>query len=670
MNIINFMSEKTQLVFDLQNGYLEQILYNGKTIPIHSKLWSIETNAGDFGIADMTSFRKEECPDNIKLFWKSATASVTVTILACDGGKIGMCINAEIADNAIKSIKFPIIEGMSFKNESQLLIPWQNGHLIKNPVDTLLSKNAEVPFWMGEGQGGYVSNYPAGISFQYSTFYSLSDFGYYLATEDPDAYIKTYAFEYNREKHALNYSVTNYPENAGKTRSYCMPYKFVLKLFDGDWQDATKIYRNWAIDQKWCKQKLSERKLPENLVKTDLWRINHMDYELGTRTQEYFDTSVKIRNEIDCNLALHWYGWNMSQHDLDYPEYISNTKKAEGWPDELTKWNKRFDEEGIVKIPYLNARLWEKKLKSWKDAESSAIKDELGNSLKEPWYEDIGFDLRPICPTTAMWQNKVSAFCKEYGHDVGFDGVYLDQVASFNATLCFDDNHPHPAGGGTWWNDSYHNMLENVRNTLGKDSIITTESCCETYVDFFDVFLILDTCFQHTAFNYLTEGGNAVSVPLFSMIYGDYALSYGSACQFTDRTDRFEHNLIRNLLWGILPCVEGGTQAELNIPESKKKLYILKQAVDFYKDNKDVFLYGRLCEIPNIECETISLDWEIDDIGTYVDNVPAVNAAIWEDKSGNKQIFAYNFSDKTCSFTCRGKNFSVSAKNFSSYTLD
>ena len=664
MEHIVFGTASAQMFFDAEKGYLEQIQYNGKIIPLHSKLWTLQTADGELGIADMESFSCQTYDSTIKLCWQSPAASVAVTVSRDSDDKLRTNLSADLVSGVLRRVQFPILEGMNFRNDNYLLIAYQNGHLMKNPVDVFLSKEVEVPFWMGAGVGAFTSNYPAGTSFQFSTFYAPGELGYYFATEDPDAYLKTYTYQYNKERHALDYIVTNYPENMGKTRSYCMPYDFVLKLYDGDWQDAAQTYRSWAIRQKWCKEKLSQRKLPEKLVKTDLWRINHMDYALGTRTGEYLETSKAIRDAVDGNLALHWYGWNMGRHDQDYPEYISDAKKAEGWPEMLRQWNQRFDKEGITKIPYVNARLWESRLKSWKTAAPSAIKDETGNTLKEPWCEDLGFDLRPVCPATALWQNTVADFCREYGAEPGFDGMYLDQIGSFNAVPCFDESHPHPIGGGTWWNDSYHAMLKKVRQVLGEDSIITTESCCETYVDFFDLFLILDTCFQHTGWNYLTGGGDTVSVPLFSMIYGDYALSYGSACQFIDRTDRFEYKFIRNLIWGILPCVEGGNAAELESSTAGEKLAVLKRAVAFYKENKDIILYGRLCRIPEYTCRTIQLDWEIDEVGTFVDTIPAVCASIWEDKDGKKHLLAYNFSNSEAVMVWNSQNIAVAGKQF------
>lgn len=667
MKHIIFETASTKLYFNSRNGRLEQIEYDGTLIPLSSKLWLVETANGKLTIDDMTQFNCERYENRLKLIWHSEAASVYVAVKEGDSGKINMNISIDThGAAALNEVVFPIIEGLRFDTDNHLLITWQNGRIIKNPVDNFLCKGHDVPFWVGRGKYGYQNEYPAALSFQYAAFCG-EDFGYYFATEDPDVYIKTFSYDYNKELHAMDFSVINYPENMGATTSYSMKYDFVLKLMHGDWQDATLLYRDWAIKQKWCQIPLREKKLPEKLVKTDLWRINHTNYDFGKETQAFFDNSVKLRDGIDGNLALHWYGWNMGVHDMDYPEYISQAKKDEGWYEELKEWNKKFDDEGIVKIPYHNARLWEKKTKSWttENVHAAAIKDKNGELLDEPWMPWMGYELKAICPSSAMWQNKVADLCREYGTEAGFDGVYLDQIASMNSTLCFDKAHPHPVGGGTWWNDTYHIMMSKVRDIMGDESIITTESCCETYIDVFDLFLILDTCFQYTAFNAMS-GGNTEQVPLFSLIYGDYALSYGSICRFDNPLNQFEYKYIRNILWGILPTVESVDTAELD--NGKAHLEVTKRGVDFFKENKDIFLYGRLAKIPEYSCDTIDMKWtardEAKNTFDYIRTIQSVCVTQWETKDKEKLIFAYNFSDDTKTVKMADKQFEVAAHNF------
>lgn len=667
-----FGNKEVTLCFHEANGKLEGLSYEGKFIAIPSKLWKIETGNGQLQIDDMQRFSARQYDDALCLVWESEQAQVIVQISREDN-KLRWNLQVQLPEgNTVGKVHFPVFEGLRFETDNELIVTWQNGRILQNPVENFLCKGLQVPFWMGRGKFAYENDYPAGLSYQYTAFYAEKEFGYYFATEDPDAYIKSYAYHYNEKVHGMDFFITNYPENMGKTNNYVMPYDFVLTLFTGNWQTATKLYRTWAIEQKWCKEKLTDKYIPETVKKSDLWRINHTDDALGTRTQEYFDTSVWLRDTANCNLALHWYGYNQfTEHDWNNPDYFSEELKASGWPEELRLWNKKFTDAGIVKIPYTNARLWERTTKSFQEngGMSVTIKGEDGNFVNEPWTAIQ--QLTTICPSCALWHKKMTDMAQEYVVDLDFDGAYIDQVASFNAMLCFDETHPHPRGGGTWWNDSYHRMLAGMRNVMGKDRIMTTESCCETYVDVFDLFLNLDMNFQHNAFAALTDG-NVEQLPLFTMIYGDYALSYGCICRFTDEPERFEYNFIRNMLWGIIPSVEAGTAEQL--AAAAEHMETVKRGMAFYKENKDLLFYGRLVELPKYTCSADhAVSWVARDeqkqLHPYSKTGKAIYATLWESAQGEKFLLAYNYSPDTQTIEFSGKTYTVAGKGFISQKL-
>ena len=665
---LTFGNRQTTLHFHAENGSLAGISYGGIYSPLPSKLWRVEAGSQTLEISHMQKFYYQQYEGVLKLIWEKENAQVIVTVNRGAEHKLRWNLQVQLSSgDTVGKVHFPIFEGLRFTQENNLILTWQNGRILQNPVETFLCKGLQVPFWMGRGKYAYENDYPAGLSYQYTAFYAEKEFGYYFATEDPDAYIKSYAFHYNKKLHAMDFFITNYPENMGRTTSYVMPYDFVLALFAGDWQVATRMYRSWAAKQKWCKEKLVDKHIPEAVKKSELWRINHTDDALGTRTQEYFDTSKWLRDVSDCNLALHWYGYNQfTEHDWNTPEYFSEILKTAGWPEELRRWNRKFTDAGIVKIPYTNARLWERTTKSFREEKGIAVtvKDEDGSCVSEPWTPIQ--QLTTVCPACALWHRKMVDMVKEYVLDEEFDGAYLDQVASFNAMLCFDETHPHPRGGGTWWNDSYHKMLAGVRTVLGKDRIMTTESCCETYLDVFDLFLILDMNFQHTAFAAMTEG-NAEQLPLFSMIYGDYALSYGCICRFTDDAERFEYNFIRNLLWGMIPSVEAGTIDQLAAAE--EHIQVVKRGVQFYKENKELLFYGRLLELPEYACSANhTVSWTAKDeqqrLHSYTKTGPSIYAALWESANDEKYLLAYNYSRDPQTMAYSGKQYTLEGKAF------
>lgn len=672
MDIAVFTARDTRITFFAEDGWLCSIDYKGRQAVGDSALWRVRIHRGqsvrDLSPADMTDFKIRKNKENrMTLEWESPLLSVRVLLEGDPDGKIRWRIQASATDKetGLGRIVFPILNCNPISPEGKddmLLLPWQNGWLIRDPVHSLLDSKAPMPFWLGRGDGKYENEYPAQYSYQFAALYAPQRDGLYLAAEDGDARIKTMGF-YQNGGDGLDFAVTHYPEHMGALRHYALPYDFVLRFFEGGWEKAVDIYRPWALGQKWCRTKIADQAMPENLKSTDLWRINHTSYALGMRTREYFDTSVMLRDAVGCRLGLHWYGWNMGEHDVNYPDYIDGELRARGWPEALAQWNRRFDGEGIVKIPYVNARLWDVNTPGWRDgsAPPAALRDEKGQLYEEPWKNN---NLRPMCPATAIWQDKVAAFSLEVLEDLGFDGLYLDQIASFNATLCFDPAHPHPAGGGSWWNDSYHAMMGTLRGIAGDDFILTTESCCESYIDSFNLVLILDTCMFTAGFPAVVGPENCESVPLFNMIYAGRALSYGSVCRFSDPIDEFEFKFIRNILWGLLPTVEGIAMDELTRPDAGVYLDVIRRGVAFYRDNREILWHGCFRAVPQVACDPIELTWTIGG-RRYRKQYPGVLAVVREDPTNGSVIhMLYNLHVNVQRIVLGGNKIEIEPKTF------
>jgi len=652
-----FGSDTMRACFRETDGMLLAISSRLGDTRLGNHIWSVNCGSKTYTPEQMDSFTATQTEDSLQLVWKAEEA--TVTVMLTGGEKIRWRIFVR-GSVPVYSVDFPIFRGLPAG--FHLLLGWQNGSVIEDFVDSFLALDREVPFWMGRGKGAYINEYPAGLSYQYSAYYG-DTFGFYFAHEDPEAYIKTYSYLYNREVHGMDYAVTNYPENAGIATGYCMPYDFVADTFTGDWRDATLMYRSWAVRQKWCTRKLSEKALPEAVTDVNLWRINHTDPPLGMRYEEYFDTCRQLQREIDPRLAIHWYGWNRQPHGYGYPNMVKKEDLEAGWMEEVAKMNRRFPENGIRKIPYINTRLWIEEDPSFLEegADKAVVMNNPTESNAEPWTR--GIHHRTVCPGTPVFQQKNRQVC-EMVKNAEFDGVYIDQIASFNAMLCFDRSHSHPTGGGRWWGDANRSMLRQVRGILGEDRILTTESCCELYTDCFDLLLILDPNNQKSAFNAVAGKVIARSVPLYNMIYGDYGLTYGSVCTLKDPPQCFAFNFLRNLLWGILPSVDGFSREELDREASRFHLGIIKTGVEFYKANKSLFLYGRLVTLPDVLCQSITLPWQIRNAGTVPEEEKAVLAALWESPGGERCILAVNVTDRIQTASVDGRTVTVPPYSF------
>lgn len=638
------------LYFDSSNGDLLTINSGGYVIPIRHSLWSFDKITAlqqKQTVADSNAFIffSEKKADILHLYWKNDSAKIHV-LLENQDEQTAMKIEIHLTDGSkLFSVRFPVIGNIPYLSDNgeqdQLLLPWQNGFLIKNPIRNLLPKKGEMPFWCGRDGRKYENEYPAQYSFQFSAYYS-DQIGLYFATKDPDAYTKTIGYYLTDNNDSFDYSVTHYPEDMGMIESYSLPYYCLFDTFRGDWQVAAERYRQWALQQKWCPELLQNQHLSDNITSPDLWRINHTNFALGTRTDEYIETCRFLKNYLGCKIALHWYGWNQGRHDYEYPEYINPS--LTDWPQKLKEYNQILNQEGFIKIPYVNARLWDSHTPGWaaENAIADSIKNERGELPDEPWNN--GTVLRPMCPATNHWRQKVTDFADKYVKNFDFDGLYVDQVASYNATLCFDQNHQHPIGGGTWWADSYQQMMRQLRSKLKDGQILTSESCCEVYSRVFDLFLVLDTNMQT---NVALAGGEfSESIPLFNMIYGQHMLTYGSICLMSNTAQQFEFNCIRNLLWGVIPSIDGFSMEELRRDDAQAYLSVLKQAVLFYHQYKEDILYSRPAKLITLDCPTLTIEWEQYDGVRYQKDYPSVQVVEWERPNGTRFCLAYNYGEQ------------------------
>ena len=71
------------------------------------------------------------------------------------------------------------------------------------------------------------------------------------------------------------------------------------------------------------------------------------------------------------------------------------------------------------------------------------------------------------CPATEYWANVTADNVHRLVHGIGFDAMYLDQIASSVPTQCWDRSHGHPLGGGTWWTDGYLHVLRRAHAAGG-----------------------------------------------------------------------------------------------------------------------------------------------------------------------------------------------------------
>ena len=363
------------------------------SIPSHSPFtdipfWSAEIvqqqREGILSINPLSPTRKagytKECGNSVFFYWigiqvgdeGNHTVNVNVTIDAIEGlfhVAIGFTMNSDALSVWSYTVQFQvpfILEGKHtlLQNRGFGVLHDCNDHFKSQGAESahdaenikeveLISAAIERDMTLDNVcHRGFSLDYPQG-TFQFLAAYVPNQpfSGFYFATHDGKGYSKTFAFNgINREGSdgALPdgvypgvMSVTTQPLGAGQSEKYFLsPYDVVISFFDGNWWDASQIYREWAINQAdWVRKgpialRVDTPMWLQNLTvwvnshwqALDIFNITGGDGEvLSSRMADI----VNLLADPAEGVGLHWYEWDALGYDpssnytdcLAYPDY-------------------------------------------------------------------------------------------------------------------------------------------------------------------------------------------------------------------------------------------------------------------------------------------------------------------------------------------------------------
>ena len=314
--------------------------------------------------------------------------------------------------------------------------------------------------------------------------------------------------------------------NAGRPASAADPgFPVSIGVFKGNWVAAAKLYRTWATNQVWCAKgrKFERKDYPEGFAEIPFW------YRVSGRSQSVSNCIGQLRaNWPEMKVGIHWYCWHNSDFDVAYPEYFP---AKHGVKETMAYGRSR----GCLMMPYINGRIWDKELISFRHlAHRSVCRRESGMMYEERYHGRVN---GVMCPATPLWSDVVVDIASRLVSELGSGAVYFDQVGESRAEPCFSESHPHPAGGGTWWRESYAGMFSEIRRRHGGVPL-ATEGCGETWIDVIDGFL-----------RALVPKPDVV--PFYSAVYSDYAVYFGSPMRGTTDIDSFRAVQSLHFVWGV-----------------------------------------------------------------------------------------------------------------------
>lgn len=477
--------------------------------------------------------------------------------------------------------------------------------------------------------------------------------GLYLAAHDSHACPKVfYATNYAKDD-LLRFAVGSFPADSAKPRlDYEQAWPFVIGAFSGDWFDASMIYRDWALRQRWAfKGPLWRRgDVPQWAKQITAWIRADSGKKRGI--QRMVDVVNAYRERLEGTLAIQWYGWDV---------VAGGTKRSMcgKFPpipfaqDGFAEAVKDFQSRDIVVYPYVNSRIWSVGFsdeKDYVDFETARPYVEMGpNGEIHQWApgEQDGMYAK-MCLFTDFWREYLTDVCRQIVYDYDVKGLYLDQAAEmsygggwYDSQGCHDPAHGHPLGVTRALFQAEHRRMKDIYEecrTIQPDLCVCGEGNAEPFNDIFANKLI----------HYEIWPGH---VPIWTALYHDYITCFGRTAGLKAKNPEDPKPQMQ-IGWQLVLGTQIGRLWPTNFedPLIQEDLAYLVRSCALRNRYHKYLTLGQMLRPPYMS--------EIPDVTTaefrrinHICTLPAIVAASWKAPDGSVAIVLSNISKKPVEFT-------------------
>jgi len=511
--------------------------------------------------------------------------------------------------HSLWSVDYPVIAGLGERKVSDVLNLW-----------------AAIGSWRPKFDGG-VFDYDLVGGIWPMQFFALANnsAGLYLSASDPKQIQKRIHFDIGKEFYFKHYPYAM--TLPGMT--YVMPYDVDMKAFGGDWYDAAKIYRSWALDQPWtARGPIKYRSCAGAAASRAVY-----DPMLWLKDNRVADESlakdvIKLRDYFGVPIGLHLYCWHNCGFDQDYPNYLPIPNV-----DVFEKSVKAMQEAGVTVMPYVNAELWNKSVPSFEPARQDSVRN-VDGSIMTAGYS--GYDFGVVSPTSNAFRDRLSNVTRELAR-CGVKALYLDLMAATPALLDFSTSNGHMTGGsGSWWVDGYRDLINELRKASrreGTEITFVTECAADAYMDSVNGFL-----------TWWTRDDGAV--PMLPAVYGGYTVYIGEGIYQEEDDTHFCLRTARDFIWGTALgwCSDSGTDVAnytkmINTPKGE----FLRSLLRYRWAAREYLVNGEMLR----ELTNQSPAIEIIGKSKYGDvKLPAIINSVWKSLDGTSAVILVNVDTK------------------------
>ena len=285
--------------------------------------------------------------------------------------------------------------------------------------------------------------------------------------------------EYDPEKSELKfYFAQKFVLEPGE--SCKLPRVEVLKR-KGDWQVAALDYGEWF------KKNVKRAEVPDFVRDSPSFPLVICKQQNGKVIWPFTEFD-KLADALEAHGAnqIQILGRGPGGHDHLYPDYTPDP--AMGGRDALVKGLKTLKERGIRSYAYVNGQLIEQEKTAWwrdEGGKNAGVMKADGTRYGESWwkYKNKGekahsFDVG--CPLAPVWMKRLKEIALDAA-ELGFDGLYVDQVGKQRPMFCCASDHAHPAGAWVFAKDRQRLLEGFLKDCREKNPefVIETEGYCE-----------------------------------------------------------------------------------------------------------------------------------------------------------------------------------------------
>ena len=597
-----------------------------------ARMWRIEAKQGEkkenrtyenVGRPCTVTTTVDEGEAVVSFVWSGDVSVEVVTRLAADEtlARSEINVHTQQDDEGLVNVTFPVVHGILPLAENaaddRVLFAFRSGYTRPSPLVTgkplkmqyCIEYNMQLAALLGSGRGLYFGDHDPTTSWK--------DFSW-----TPDADTQTLSY-------AVSHPVLGWGGPEPVTH-YGSPGDCVLGPFQGDWYDAARIYRRWAITAPWCaKGPMHQRDdYPKWFLNIDYWAFGHLGDHLEQKREfvkrDLFDFPITVTHDYG-----HFNGWTI--HDAG-PEYFPPKPGSENYKRVLGELKSR----GARVVPYVMGWMWNGASEDFqlrKAKEKGAMLGKDSQSVLwaelEPSEENIA-----MCPASKIWRDKLTEVSVEFVKRYRTGGIYFDYFST-HMNDCFNPDHGHALGGGDYWGRGVHDLFRQVRDEVHKidpETMLCAEDLAEFGID------VLDAAYV----------GITADAPVWQVVYHDYTQLFGGMHWM----EAGQIPLSRQWLYGRISQLPGS----LGFPDSTEVPGSQVDTLEWYRDlmrcshefARPYLGYGEMLRPPEVSGDIPILTMESSD-GPF--KVSAVEGTAWRAPDGSVGIFFINYEDQPRQFT-------------------